>query len=155
MDEEINEISVVAVAAGFANFVHRGQIDKAGQPYFYHPARVARSLRKLGMDDAVVAAGYLHDVVEDTPATAEDLLDLGFSQRTVDAVKLVTKKPGQSLDGYYGAIRKNPDAMQVKIADIADNLDPERLKLLLPSVQERLKEKYLRAIQYLENGVWP
>ena len=84
----------------------------------------------------------LHDVVEDTPVTLDDLRDAGAPTRVVDAVALLTHDKATERADYLRRIRTNPDALAVKLADNADNRDPERLARLDPETAERLRAKY-------------
>ena len=83
----------IGQAAKFASRAHEGQTDHSGMPYIWHPARVAGNLQKIvpDIDDDVVMATWLHDVIEDCDVNAEDLRRFGFSDRTVNIVLAVTK----------------------------------------------------------------
>jgi hypothetical protein len=140
---------LVAAARAIATIAHRRQTDKLGVDYILHPARVAARLT----DPAEVAAAWLHDVVEDCDVTPGDLLKAGIAPEAVDAVVLLTRPPrgqdGPDPDAYYRALRKNPIALAVKRADIADNTDPSRTALLPVGQRERLRAKYEHALQVL------
>lgn len=148
-----------------AEFAHRNQIDKSGQPYIDHPKRVLQKVQAQGALPYVQAAAVLHDVTEDTAFTPQMLLDLGISEATVEVVKLVDRHESEivyyqqfvgngddpSVDEfYYKNIRANPAALMVKFADIEDNLSPWRLSYLAPKTQERLKAKYAKALKILD-----
>lgn len=136
---------LVALAARVARDAHSGQVDKAGAAYISHPARVAAGARERAQDsdaDLVEAAAWLHDVVEDTGTTLDDLAELGFPKRLVAAVDAITRKPGEPSDTYYARVAASPIALVVKFADLADNSDPERLALLDPLTGDRLRAKY-------------
>ena len=135
----------VAAAKAIATIAHRFQTDKIGVPYIEHPRRVAASLA----DPKHVAAAWLHDVIEDCGITAEDLAAAGISDEVIAAVVLLTRTNDNGGNGYYEAIRENPIALAVKLADIADNTDPERTVRLEPKDRERLAEKYKTALQLL------
>lgn len=154
-----------------ATFAHRHQYDKAGEPYINHPLRVLESVKAQGAQAYVRMAAVLHDVTEDTPFTPQMLIDLGVPEAAVEIVKLVDRGESEryhfaadypgglnlTMTGqrsqvdyfYYDAIKKNPGAVQVKLADIGDNLQPWRLAYLPPSTQERLRNKYAKAIEQL------
>lgn len=132
-------MSLTSRAEGFAFAAHRGQVDKAGVPCIHHCRRVAWRFPPGSLRQVV---GWLHDVIEDTSVTADDLLNAGFSGLVLDAVVLLTRTPGQSDQDYYAAIRADPLARAVKLADIADNSDPGRLALLDEATSARLVEKY-------------
>ena len=138
--------SEVAAAKAIATIAHRGQTDKVGVTYIEHPRRVAGRLT----DPTQVAAAWLHDVIEDCGVTADDLIAAGISREVVDAVVLLTRTEANEGDGYYRAIRKNPIALAVKLADIEDNTDPARTALLTAEKRERLAAKYAHAREILE-----
>jgi len=134
-------------AIALAAQAHEGQVDKAGAPYILHPLRMMLS---VDTPEARVAA-VLHDVVEDTPVSLEELRAEGFSEAVIGAVEALTKRPEEE-DDYDAFIRRvalNPLARQVKLADLRDNCDASRIAQ--PSQKDwRRIEKYKRAIQYLE-----
>lgn len=136
----------VAAAKAIAVIAHRGQTDRIGVAYIEHSLRVAARLS----DPREVAAAWLHDVIEDCNISAQDLLDAGISQDVVDAVLLLTRTEDVLKDEYYKAIRKNPIALAVKLADIADNTDERRTSQLEPDERERLAKKYREALAILE-----
>lgn len=142
-------------AATFAKAVHEGQVDKAGNPYWKHLRRVeSLAIDKLpygssrAQEDHVSQIAWLHDVLEDTPYTADDLLDEGFSRNVVDAVKALTKpSPHARYHDWIEHIGMTATlpAILVKLADNEDNSDPKRLALLPADQAERLEQKYTKA----------
>ncbi|WP_187329868.1 N-formylglutamate amidohydrolase [Demequina rhizosphaerae] len=127
---------------------HAGQVDKAGLTYWTHPARVASLVRRLYPDAPAeaVAAAWLHDTVEDTEWTADDLLAAGFPRELVEAVVALSRTSGVGSDDYYARIRElGGIALMFKHADIADNTDEARLARLEPELASRLREKYAHA----------
>jgi (p)ppGpp synthase/HD superfamily hydrolase len=108
---------------------HRGQTRRNGEPYVLHPLRVMTACRT---DKARIVA-VLHDVVEDSDTTLQDLRDEGFDQDVLEALDLVTHEKGVPYDDYIDRIADNPLAREVKIADLEDNLDLTQL----PKVSER------------------
>jgi hypothetical protein len=142
----------VAAAKAIATIAHRSQADKIGVPYIEHPRRVAARLNH----PKHAAAAWLHDVIEDCGITAENLAAAGISSEVIDAVVLLTRTEDNTGNGYYEAIRENPIALAVKLADIADNTDPERTARLEPEVRQRLTAKYENARKLLGQGIaWP
>jgi (p)ppGpp synthase/HD superfamily hydrolase len=135
----------VAAAKAIATIAHRSQTDKIGIPYIEHPRRVAAKLN----DPKHIAAAWLHDVIEDCGITAKDLAAAGISNEVIDAVVLLTRSEENAGDRYYEAIRKNHIALAVKLADIADNTDPERTARLEPEARRRLAGKYENARRLL------
>ena len=115
---------------------HAGQVDKAGQPYILHPLRVMCSVETP--HERLVAV--LHDVIEDTSVTIDDLANEGFPAEVLDAVQALTKLSGESrLDAAKRAVR-NTIARKVKLADVADNMDMNRIPNPTAKDRARLRE---------------
>ena len=134
-------------ALEIAAVAHAGQLDKAGKPYILHPIRVMLS---VSTPDEQMAA-VLHDTVEDTSVTLEDLADAGFSSDIISAVQALTKMDGESrLEAAQRAVR-NTVARQVKLADVADNMDMSRIPNPTSRDHARLEE-YKRVRQVLLAG---
>ena len=115
---------------------HAGQQDKAGKPYILHPIRVMLS---VSTTDEQIAA-ILHDTVEDTDVTYEQLSAAGFSAEIISAVKALTKLDGESRVEAARRAVKHPIARQVKLADVKDNLDISRIPHLTDKDHARLDE---------------
>ncbi len=131
-----------------ARLAHYNQVDKAGNPYIDHPRAVAELVKEYG-PNAVMAA-LLHDVVEDTHITLDDLRADGYPDEVVNAVDAVTKRPGET---HLDAVRRaaaDPLGRVVKLADVTHNGDPARLALLDVPTCERLTRKYAKARAVLE-----
>lgn len=128
-------------AMWIADQAHRGQFRRDGNPYVSHPNRVAKSLSR---DDEVVVA-YLHDVVEDTDVTLDQLRKFGFTEVQIEAIDSVTKRGGESYLDFVLRAKENPIGRRVKIADIKDNSSD----LNDPS-KKHLREKYQLALWILE-----
>jgi len=119
---------------------HKKQKQKDGSPYAFHPLRLALSLP----DDEQKIVALLHDVVEDTNLTFEDLVAEGFSDTVLAALRLLTHDDGSPYDEYVERLASNPLARAVKLADLTDNMDIKRI----PQPTERdfaRIEKYHRA----------
>lgn len=115
---------------------HAGQVDKAGQPYILHPLRVMCSVETP--HERLVAV--LHDVIEDTSVTIDDLANEGFPAEVLDAVQALTKLSGESrLDAARRAVR-NTIARKVKLADVVDNMDMNRIPNPTAKDRARLRE---------------
>lgn len=126
---------------------HHGQIDKAGQPYIWHPARIAKRARSLCPNDPEIEQiAWLHDVVEDSDITLDHLRHYGYSARVVEAVDAITKRKGETREEYYYRVRACEAAWIVKIIDVLDNLDPDRLAALPFEEADRLVQKYSNAL---------
>lgn len=119
---------------------HQGQVDKVGQPYILHPLRVMFSLQTV--DERIV--GVLHDLIEDTAYTLDDLRQRGVPDELLAALDCLTRREGESYQAFIERIRPNALARRVKLADLQDNMDVLRLKSVTPHDAERL-ERYLRA----------
>ncbi|WP_065962426.1 HD domain-containing protein [Curtobacterium sp. UCD-KPL2560] len=143
-------MSQIEIARAIAHIAHIGQTDKAGNPYIEHPARVAQRLSAEGNSENVVAAGWLHDVLEDSPATRDDLHAAGVDWLVINMVELVTRTPDVTPEDYYAAIGRHGGATSIKLADIADNTDPSRLALLDDATIARLTRKYAKARRLIE-----
>ena len=102
---------------------HRGQRDRVGQPYILHPLRVMCRLQ----GEAERTAGVLHDVVEDTAYTLDDLRTRGYPEEVVAAVDCLSGRPGETYLAYIDRIKPNPLACRVKLADLEDNMDLRRI----------------------------
>lgn len=144
---EIMNAKYVQLADEIARAAHDGQTDKSGVPYIAHPRSVAERVRPAS--DANVAAALLHDVVEDTGESLDTLRAKGIPDNVVAAVELLTRRADVSSDDYYRAIRADPIALAVKVADIADNTDPTRVARLDAATRTRLREKYVGALRKL------
>lgn len=129
-----------------AKRAHLGQIDKAGEDYIKHPEKVASFVNS---DEEKVVA-YLHDVIEDTELTLEDLNEYGFSKEVIEAVDIITKKRGEDYQSYLNLVKKNKLARAVKLADLRHNSDLTRLINITEKDIER-KEKYQKAIDFLNS----
>ena len=122
-----------------------GQFDKAGTPYIYHPIHVAEQMN----DEVTCIAALLHDVVEDTDITFEDL-EKDFPKEVIDVLKLLTHDKNIDYMDYIRKIKTNELAVKVKIADIKHNMDKSRLD----GVDEKSlirEEKYKKALEILDN----
>ncbi|MEZ2142224.1 GTP pyrophosphokinase [Bradyrhizobium sp. DN5] len=133
----------------FIKSAHAGQVDKGGVEYWKHPVSV---MNRLGPDASIECklVALLHDVIEDTRYTAEDLLRLGYPHRVVDSVQRLSKPKGiPYLDCIKEIVRSGDRmAMAVKRADNQDNLDPARLAKLPPEKRAG-DDKYRRSIELL------
>ncbi|NDV89424.1 HD domain-containing protein [Aurantimonas aggregata] len=133
-------MSTIERASAIAEQAHADQVDKGGAPYITHPTRVALA---VDGDEAKIVA-LLHDVVEDSEWTLDQLRDEGFSEAVVEAVDALTHK---EREDYFDAVRRakaNPLARIVKLADLADNSDRSRPGETTEQDERRL-EKYARA----------
>ena len=135
---------MLELALSIATKAHRGQFDKAGIDYIEHPIFVASQVDS----EEEKAVALLHDVIEDSSVTAEELLNAGLPETVVTAVQILSKKKGQDYQTYLKTVKSNPLARAVKLADLKHNSDLLRLETITGKDLERL-EKYKKAIDYL------
>ena len=125
---------------------HKDQVDKTGLPYVFHPFHLAEQ-----MDDEVsTICALLHDVVEDTNTTFEDLENLGFPEEVIDVLKLLTHSENVPYMDYVKNLSQNKTAVKVKKADLKHNSDLTRLDVIDEYAVKR-SENYKEALAYLEN----
>ena len=124
---------------------HKEQVDKSGMPYVFHPFHLAE---QMNTEETTIVA-LLHDLVEDTDYTIEDLVDMGFDKSITDAIALMTHADNVAYMDYVRAIKDNPIAKTVKLADLKHNSDLTRLETVDEKALSR-REKYLKAIAILQ-----
>jgi (p)ppGpp synthase/HD superfamily hydrolase len=139
-------MSTLGRAIAIAATAHEGQVDKAGAPYILHPLRVLHRLDTT--DERIVAV--LHDVIEDTPVTLDELRAEGFSDSIIDAIDAVTKRPDEDYMDFVARAAANPLGRKVKLADLEDNRDLSRISTPTADDYARI-EKYDRAIEKLSS----
>ena len=144
---EDSSAGIVAIADAIAVEAHARQTDKLGNKYIHHPRSVARRVDQS--NEVAVAAALLHDVVEDSDVTPEDLAERGIPGNVIAVVELLTRRRNVPDGDYYEAIAKHPVALQVKLADLADNTDPARFGLLDEATQRKLITKYTKSYRAL------
>ncbi len=105
----------------FMKLKHEGQLRKQGTPYYEHPLRVSKMLKDKGLGLEYQVAGLFHDLLEDTNATEEEILELS-NEQVLKAVKLVSKTKGYVMEEYISGIKSNNIALLVKLADRIDNI---------------------------------
>ena len=120
-----------------ASMAHKNQKDKGGIEYINHPVAVSTLVGSL--EEKIVA--LLHDVVEDTRVTLEELKSFGFNDNVIAAIDAISKKAGESTDDYMNRVKNNKLACSVKKADLLHNMDMSRLKVVNKKDLERL-DKY-------------
>lgn len=123
---------------------HHGQVDKGGFPYVFHPFHLAEQMP----DEITCCVALLHDVVEDTKYSLEDLEEKGFPCQVINAVQCLTRSEGSTYDAYIKEIAKNEIARKVKLADLVHNSDLTRLIVVDENTLFR-KEKYQKALEEL------
>jgi (p)ppGpp synthase/HD superfamily hydrolase len=133
-------------AIQLARRAHEGHLDKSGRPYIAHPLRVMGQLK--GEHERMTAV--LHDVIEDTDVTLDDLAAVGCPGNVLEAVAALSRNPGEAQEDYLSRVVANPLALVVKRADIADNMSEDRMTRLDRATQERLLAKYHAALRVLD-----
>ena len=125
---------------------HKEQRDKSGLPYVFHPFHLAEQMQ----DEDTTIVALLHDLIEDTDHTLDELKELGFSERVINAIALMTHEHGVPYMDYVAKIKHDPIAKAVKLADLKHNSDPTRLDVLTPRDIERAN-KYKAAMELLNS----
>lgn len=139
------------LAERIATMAHAGQVHKiTGSPYIVHPGRVAARLHTLencAGSDACMAA-WLHDVLEDTAWTRQDMAACGVPNSVLDIVFFLTHRSGENYLDYLLRLRRNPTAKAIKLADLQDNMQewPE---------EGSMKDKWRLAYWILSDGEYP
>ena len=123
---------------------HKNQVDKSGMPYVYHPFYLAEQMD----DEYSTCVALLHDVVEDTNISIDDLKSEGFPIEVINAIELMTHDDSVPYLDYVKTIKTNPIASKVKLADLKHNSDLSRLDVADNKALERV-EKYKKAINIL------
>ena len=137
-------MSKYELALKIATDANKGQVDKAGVEYINHPLKVA----SLVYNEKEKIVALLHDTIEDTYITEQHLIDYGFSNEIIEAVKVLTHSKDVPYMDYIQKIKGNKLARKVKIADLTHNSDLTRLKNITEKDRKRC-EKYKKALMYL------
>jgi len=139
---------MLSKAIRIASVAHEGQYDKAGAPYILHPIRV---MLMVGNNRSLMAATVLHDVVEDTEWTLDDLRDEGFNSQVIDAVDAMTRRKVSLSDSnikenyhqeFIPRLMKNQFACIIKMWDLTDNSSTSRLIHLPMDTMQSFIKKY-------------
>lgn len=145
-------MSTLQRAIEIATQAHDGQYDKAGKEYIGHPMRVM----EMGETEAEKIVGVLHDVVEDTEWTFEMLAAEGFADEIIVAIRCVTKlSEDEEYDHFITRVMTNPIAVKVKMNDLKDNMNPDRLGILTDkdiSRMEKYRLAYNRLCEFLRHA---
>ena len=139
-------MSDLATAIAITGNAFKDVTDKAGAPYMLHCLHVMNSVDKN--DYELMSIAVMHDLIEDTEYTVENLMEMGFSTRVVNALTSLTHIRGEPYMDYITRVSENEDAIQVKLADLRHNSDIHRMKGLREKDFVRL-EKYHRAYAFL------
>jgi hypothetical protein len=128
-------------AIAIAAKAHSGQVDKGGNPYILHPLRVMMNCES----EAAKICAALHDTIEDTITTLDDLKEQGFSDEIITALDCLTKREGESYDDFISRILHNEIACRVKLADLTDNMDLTRIQNPSKEDEARIRKYKLAA----------
>ena len=123
---------------------HKDQQDKSGLPYVFHPFHLAEQMQ----DEVTCTVALLHDVVEDTDYTFEDLTEMGYPHQVIEALRLLTHDDAEPYLEYVARVKQNPVATAVKLADLQHNSDLSRMDAVTEQALIR-QEKYRQAIALL------
>jgi GTP diphosphokinase / guanosine-3',5'-bis(diphosphate) 3'-diphosphatase len=147
--EHDEDVTPLERAIFIASAAHLGQTDKAGRPYILHCLRVM--MRGRNDDERIV--GVLHDVLEDTEVTAQELVQEGIPIRLVRSIVAISHLEDESepLVDYIKRVRSDEIATAVKHYDIEDNADEDRLSVLDSATRERLRRKHTHMKDLLHN----
>ncbi len=137
-------MKIIEKSLSIAIRAYAGKLDKAGSEYIKHPLRVMAKMKT----DVEMSVALLHDVIEDSEITADDLLSEGIPMDVVDAIICLTKIDNESYQEFIVRVKSNELAVKIKIADIEDNINVLRLEFLSDADLDRLK-KYHSAWRYL------
>ena len=137
------ELTKKAIILAFE--AHINQKDKSGLPYIFHPWEVANQLN----DEICVCVALLHDIIEDTNITYEDLRKEGFCEDVIEGIKGVTKRENEDYFDFVKRAKENKVSRLVKIADLRHNMDISRIKNPTDKDCERIENKYKPAYKFL------
>ena len=124
---------------------HKDQLDKSGLPYVFHPFYLAEQMD----DEFTTCVALLHDVVEDSNYTIQDLIDKGFPTEVIEAIRILTHSKNIPYFEYINKVKSNTIATKVKIEDLKHNSDLTRLNIIAEEDKKRI-EKYTKALDLLE-----
>lgn len=133
-------MNIIEKSLEIALKAYAGQTDKAGKAYILHPLRI---MAKMETDEEMCVA-LLHDVIEDSDFTAEDLIDNGIPANVVNTVQYLTKNTGENYEAFIDRVLENKLAAKIKLADIEDNINVLRLNTVTDKDLERIA-KYHKA----------
>lgn len=132
-------------AINIAYKAHEGQLDRSGIPYIFHPMHIAE---QMTTEETCIVA-ILHDVVEDTDVTLDELKEAGFSENVINAINLLTHRDEVPYLDYVRALKDDPIASVVKLADLNHNSDRTRLTVITKKDEQRFI-KYQKAKEILQ-----
>jgi GTP diphosphokinase / guanosine-3',5'-bis(diphosphate) 3'-diphosphatase len=144
--KDLDHLLITAIA--LAKKSHQNQFDKAGKPYINHPIRVMNSVESY--EEKIVA--ILHDAIEDSDLTLTDLVELEFPIGIVEAIEAITKRNGEDYEAYLQRVMANAIALRVKIADMQDNMNIDRISNPTEKDWQRLQKYQATLPRLLETA---
>lgn len=129
--------------------LHARDVDKAGRPIIEHLSRVFLFVLEAGGERIHQIGALFHEAIEDGRATIETLLAAGLPSESVDLVLVLSRRAGEDYVAYIRRVMDHPDAVLIKVGDVDDNVDPQRLALLPVQQAESLRKRYERALAML------
>ena len=145
-------VEIITHAFNFAHKAHYGVRRLSGEPYIMHPLAVARiCVREIGLGSTSICSALLHDVVEDTDVTFDDLREKGIPETVIGPLRLLTRDKDEDYMSYIERIGTDPVAARVKLADLRHNLDKSRYCRPLDEYERKREEKYRKAEGYLRH----
>lgn len=141
------DTELTRLALDIATKAHEGQLDKSGKPYILHPIHVAEAQE----DEISTTVALLHDVVEDSNWTFEELLKAGIPEKAVNSLRYMTHEKHTPYMEYIEKLAQDPVARGVKLADLEHNMDTSRINRELTERELKKQEKYTRAYEYLNS----
>ena len=142
---QISELTEFETAICIAARAHHNQFEKTGKPYILHPLRLMTQLS----DEHEMTVAVLHDVVEDSELSFEDLIAVGISHQAIASLKLLTHVDGVPYQDYIAALARDPVARRIKMLDLQDNMDLNRMPNPRQKDFDRI-QRYHEAYKYLE-----
>lgn len=142
---QISELTEFETAICIAARAHHNQFEKSGKPYILHPLRLMTQLS----DEHEMTVAVLHDVVEDSELSFEDLIAVGISHQAIASLKLLTHVDGVPYQDYIAALARDPVARRIKMLDLQDNMDLNRMPNPRQKDFDRI-QRYHEAYKYLE-----
>lgn len=140
----------MGIAISLAASGHQSQTDKAGNPYILHCLYVMNKCRHY--DEETMQMAVMHDLIEDTDTTLDDLRQLGFSERVISGLDCLTHRKDEPYGDYIERISSNIDAMRVKCKDLRHNSDITRMKGVRQKDFDRIA-KYHEAFKLLTDRI--
>jgi (p)ppGpp synthase/HD superfamily hydrolase len=139
-------------AIAFAAQAHQGQLDRLGEPYIFHALRVMMLVKDAGGSEAEIAAAALHDVVEDTDTTVQEIEQL-FNPEVAVLVDAISRREGEDYVEYVErCVAAGPSAVRLKLADLTDNSNPQRLARVASELRAELEAKYRSGFDVIERA---